>query len=65
MLLRAAAWTPSGITISPGFTVKLENVPEAPISRMLLSLNQQNGTGNGLWKLQCLLQSRRHRMGQR
>lgn len=64
MLLRAAAWTPSGITTSPGFTVKLENLPEAPISWLLLSLNRQHGTGNGLWKLQCLLRSRRHRMGQ-
>ena len=65
MLLCAAAWTPSEITISPGFTVELEHLPEAPISRVLLSLSWQHGAGNGLWKLQCLLQSWRHRRGWR
>lgn len=45
MLLCAAAWTPSEITISPGFTVELEQLPEAPISQVLLSPSRQHGAG--------------------
>lgn len=48
LTLPLAAACPSEITICPGFPVELEHLPEASISRALLSLSWQHDAGKGL-----------------